>query len=264
MKHSDDYDTLAAGCAVFACAGVASHLLYFIRGDHNAYAHRWILRSLTGVGLLSGAVFYRMGLKAIPTAVISTLLAVCYFTGLFGSISLYRLFFHPLGHFPGPFWARLSNLTHVYMIRGSDNYLLMQQLHKKYGPIVRTGMCTQEGQYTEDIINPTGPSNLSINDPDAIRPVLSNASKCTKSPWYSRSLPLVSLHTVRDKKAHDARRKVFSMAFSPTALNDYEKRVVVHCEEFVRQMEHEAGKPFNASDWFKYFGNYGRHCCSVI
>ncbi|PLB36079.1 cytochrome P450 [Aspergillus candidus] len=223
-------------CAVFACAGVASHLLYFIRGDHNAYAHRWILRSLTGVGLLSGAVFYRMGLKAIPTAVISTLLAVCYFTGLFGSISLYRLFFHPLGHFPGPFWARLSNLTHVYMIRGSDNYLLMQQLHKKYGPIVRTG-----------------PSNLSINDPDAIRPVLSNASKCTKSPWYSRSLPLVSLHTVRDKKAHDARRKVFSMAFSPTALNDYEKRVVVHCEEFVRQMEHEAGKPFNASDWFKYF-----------
>jgi tryprostatin B 6-hydroxylase len=84
--------------------------------------------------------------------------------------------------------------------------------------------------------------------------VLSNESKCIKSPWYERSLPLVNLHTVRDKAAHDNRRKVFSKAFSPGALQDYENRVIVHCEEFVRQMSRMAGKSFDASEWCKYFG----------
>jgi len=88
--------------------------------------------------------------------------------------------------------------------------------------------------------------------------VLSNESKCIKSPWYERSRPVVNLHTVRDKGAHDARRKIFSQAFSPGALKDYEDRVIVHCDEFVRQMKRIAGRPFDASDWFKYFGEFCR------
>lgn len=93
-----------------------------------------------------------------------------------------------------------------------------------------------------------------MNDASAIRTVLSNESKCVKSAWYERSLPVINLHTVRDKKVHDARRKVFSKAFSPSALQEYENRVVLHCEEFVRQMTRMAGQPFDASNWFKYFG----------
>ncbi|SPO06550.1 related to pisatin demethylase cytochrome P450 [Cephalotrichum gorgonifer] len=229
-------NSVAAGCVALAAAGVGSHLFYFMHGDHNPYAHRWITRGLTGIALLGCTVLYLTRFQALPTAIITSLFSVSYFTGLFTSISLYRLFFHSLGKFPGPFWARLSNLCHAYVIRDSDNYFYIQRLHEKYGPIVRTG-----------------PSNLSVNDPSAIRLVLGNSSKCTKSPWYSRSLPVVNLHTVRDKTAHDARRKVFSKAFTPAALNDYEKRVLVHCEEFVRQMEYRAGTPFDASDWLKYF-----------
>ena len=104
------------------------------------------------------------------------------------------------------------------------------------------------------LTRPQGPSNISVNSPEAIRIVLGNQSKCIKSPWYERSRPMISLHTVRDKKQHDQRRKVFSKAFSPSAMQEYEKRVVVHCEEFVRQMKTMADKPFDASDWFKYFG----------
>lgn len=97
---------------------------------------------------------------------------------------------------------------------------------------------------------------MSINDPAAIPVVLSNESKCVKGPWYDRSLPLVNLHTVRDKSVHDARRRVFSKAFSPTALREYEERVVVHCEEFVRQIKRMNGTSFDATDWFKYFGMF--------
>lgn len=99
-----------------------------------------------------------------------------------------------------------------------------------------------------------GPNNLSVNDPSAIQIVLSNESKCKKTSWYDRSLPLVNLHTCRDKKVHDARRRVFSKAFTPAALRDYEDRVVVHCDEWIRQMDKLSGKPFDASAWLKYFG----------
>ncbi|PKS06131.1 hypothetical protein jhhlp_007448 [Lomentospora prolificans] len=236
MVDLRDNDQVATGCAALAAAGVACHLSYFIRGDHNRYAYKWITRSITGVAILGGAVLHLSHYNIVRAVAATGLFTLSYFTGLFTSISLYRLFLHPLRRFPGPFWARLSNWYHAYTIRKSDNYFLMQKLHKQYGPIVRTG-----------------PSNVSVNDPDAIRVVLGNSSKCIKSPWYERSRPMISLHTVRDKKEHDMRRKVFSKAFAPSALQNYEKRVIVHCEEFTRQMKKMAGKPFDASDWFKYF-----------
>lgn len=137
--YSGDELSAPAGCAVMAAAGVASHLLYFIRGDHNRYAHRWITRALTGIAALAAAVLYLEQYNFARAAILTSLFAPSYFAGLYTSIALYRLFFHPLRRFPGPFWARLSNLYHAYLIRKSDNYLVMQKLHAKYGPIVRTG-----------------------------------------------------------------------------------------------------------------------------
>ena len=62
------------------------------------------------------------------------------------------------------------------------------------------------------------------------------------------------MHTVREKKGHDTRRKVFSKAFTPAALQAYEKQVNVHCAEWIKQMKRLSGKPFDATDWMKYFG----------
>lgn len=94
--------------------------------------------------------------------------------------------------------------------------------------------------------------------------MLANESKCTKSPWYDKSLPLVNLHTVRDQRVHDNRRKVFSKAFAPSAMKDYEARVVVHCEEFIRQMTRLSGQSFDASAWFKYFGKCPGAVCGYM
>lgn len=137
---------LVVGCVAMAAAGVASHLLYFIRGDHNTYAHRWVTRGFMGVGVLAGAVFHFTRHKAVPTVVMTSLFTSSYFTALFTSIGLYRVLFHPLRKFPGPSWAPLSNLCHAYVIRKSDNYFLMQKLHQQYGPIVRTGASTWRGK----------------------------------------------------------------------------------------------------------------------
>lgn len=113
MIQLDDIHSLQGGCIGMAAAGVASHLLYFIRGDHNPYAHRWITRGLTGIGLLAGAVLHLTRYRALQTAVMTGLFASTYFTALFTSILLYRLFFH-VAEFPGPFLgATLEPLPHL-------------------------------------------------------------------------------------------------------------------------------------------------------
>jgi hypothetical protein len=138
---------LVQGCAAFAVAGVASHLLYFIRGDHNLDSLTWVKRSFAGIGLLAGALLYLTKFDVGRAALLTSVFTLSYFVALYTSISLYRLFLHPLRKFPGPFRARFSNLYHAYIIRKSDNYFVMQELHEKYGPIVRTGVFYASGLF---------------------------------------------------------------------------------------------------------------------
>jgi hypothetical protein len=63
-----------------------------------------------------------------------------FFTSLFTSISIYRLFFHPLRSFPGPGFARLTSWWGVTKIAlGANKYQLHHELHNRYGNIVRIG-----------------------------------------------------------------------------------------------------------------------------
>lgn len=66
-------------------------------------------------------------------------LALAYFTGLFSSMTVYRLYFHRLSSFTGPRLAAVTKLWHVWHVRDSTNYLLLGEVNKKYGSIVRTG-----------------------------------------------------------------------------------------------------------------------------
>lgn len=63
----------------------------------------------------------------------------CYLAALFTSMTIYRLYFHRLRHFPGPRLAAISKLWHVAHCLGARNYLVLDELRKKYGPFVRTG-----------------------------------------------------------------------------------------------------------------------------
>jgi hypothetical protein len=56
------------------------------------------------------------------------------------SILTYRAFFHRLSRFPGPFRARLSNLYATKLANKDEHmYLEVQELHRRYGDIVRIG-----------------------------------------------------------------------------------------------------------------------------
>ena len=69
--------------------------------------------------------------------------------------AVYNRFFHPYRHFPGPFWASITDLWYwraVRYARGEDHQL---PIHKKYGPFVRVS-----------------PDQIQIADPAAIETIV--------------------------------------------------------------------------------------------
>ena len=47
--------------------------------------------------------------------------------------AIYRLFFHPLAKFPGPFWARLTVLPSWWHTRVGDRHIWLYELQERYG-----------------------------------------------------------------------------------------------------------------------------------
>lgn len=63
----------------------------------------------------------------------------------------------------------------------------------------------------------------------------------------------MNLHTVRDKKLHEQRRKVWARSFSPKALLEYDSRITEHSDLLCRQVANQNGQPFDATRLFKWF-----------
>jgi hypothetical protein len=125
--------------SVGAALGVGSHLGYFVHGEHHMHSVRLlILLITTPVCLFAFIARIDEHISTAEAAQKTTILVVSYLASLTASVLIYRVFFHPLRHFPGPFTAKLTKLSHVLrLLRTSDNYVQADRLHKKYGDIVR-------------------------------------------------------------------------------------------------------------------------------
>lgn len=245
--------------AAAVIAGCTTHLGYFIRQEHHNTTMA-IIKSYLVLDVVIAALFLRANAGDWAMGVIKTAIVTgAYLLGLFGSMGIYRAYIHPLRKFRGPFWARLSNLYHSSLLwKNSDNYRLIYQMHQKYGPIVRTGMWEESlnlawERQQANLYSIPGPANLSLNIPEAVQRVYGADSPCEKSPWYDTSLPLQNLHTTRDRKVHERRRKVWARAFAPKALTEYDDRIAEYSERFCQHVVSLKGKPFDATRWFKYY-----------
>jgi len=81
-----------------------------------------------------------IGANSLSDSVYNMLVTVgCGTFVLFASIAVYRHFFHQLRGFPGPKIAGITKFWHAYKCLPGQNYLVLDELHKKYGDFVRTG-----------------------------------------------------------------------------------------------------------------------------
>jgi len=128
--------TIACLGAVF---GVSSHLGYFIHGEHHMQAVRLFILLITSPFVVFAFMYRLEESVSITITAQKTIIAVfSYVVALTTSILVYRIAFHPLRYFPGPFAAKVTKLSHVLrLLKTSDNYVQADRLHKKYGEIVR-------------------------------------------------------------------------------------------------------------------------------
>lgn len=199
-----------------ALAGVASHLFYFKQGEHHLHAPVLFYSLLAFPYLILSFEEVFNDTSLIEATLLSASVVFSYLGALFGSIFLYRILFHPLQAFPGPFWAKVSKIWHVYHTRDSQNHLFLDKLHREYGAFVRTGKCkSMEIKACNNLGLRLGPSEVTVFDPEAIPAVDGPGNTCVKAPWYDLLYPLKSVIIVRDKQAHDVRRKIWDPAFTP-------------------------------------------------
>jgi hypothetical protein len=205
--------------AMALVAGIIAHRALFIHGEWHLRASA-VLRVHLAVwaALLVPESRYLGVLGALQDG---SLIALAYFAGLFGSIAVYRVFFHPLRDYPGPLLARMTKLWHVVRCLDSKNYVVMEEMHEKYGEFVRTGVSIS---YLSSIVyrlsslehaNWTGPNELTIFHPDTLVTIYEgNRNPFTKPAWYDNLRPYTGLNTHRSKYVHEHRRRIWDHAFS--------------------------------------------------
>ena len=233
-NHKNHSLLYSLGIAAFS--GVTLHVFYFRRSEHHMYGVRYLQ---AGLSLFTGAVLCLVkGWSFPPRAAVECIWihgCAC-LAGLYASLIAYRLFWHPLRNFSGPFWARITSLWFCTQIKNADAHKKMLALHSTYGLFVRIGS-----------------SDLSITHPEGVQAVYGQGSACRKGSWYDEDWPRSSLHTTRDHDWHRQRRRIWSPAFSDKALRAYEPRIRRYNERLVSQMIKLAGQPVNVSHWSKYY-----------
>ena len=112
-------------------------------------------------------------LVSLLSLVSSTLLSPLYLPPLILLLylttrSLYRLYFHPLSHIPGPFYTSLSSSWLLYHAYIGDQCTAVHHLHAIYGSIVRVA-----------------PNDVDISTSDALWPIYMDKGGFAKSHYYS-------------------------------------------------------------------------------
>lgn len=126
--------------AVASVAGIAFHHLYARRVEID-----FVVWNLLGLAGALGLFFVYAGCAWLDLSLFASLyyfgVAVAWFAAsLAASILLYRGYFHPLSHIPGPRLARFTSFWAVREASGDYRFhVRLKELHEQYGDVVRIG-----------------------------------------------------------------------------------------------------------------------------
>lgn len=150
------------------------------------------------------------------------------------------LYFHPLAKYPGPRLAAVSELWNAKASASGTQPFQMQELHRKYGDVVRTGpnrLCFFTVQAYGDVYGH----------------VKQGQKRFLKSVDYAREEPRIT--SVRDPAVHAEQRRSLAHAFSARALRDQEEVLHEYVDLLIKQLGafgDNGKKPVNATDAYNW------------
>lgn len=127
-------------------AGHALHLLVFRRGEWDSAARDIMVSAAllyVGAAVALHAASGPAGGSWWASLHAATTLELAGMAGVFASMLAYRVWFHALCRYPGPWAARLSSLHLTYLSRRFRLFEELRLLHEQYGDIVRIGKCSR-------------------------------------------------------------------------------------------------------------------------
>lgn len=127
-----------------------SHFAFFIRSERDSYFKVFFSSLLLAPTAIFSTLHLYLGQSLVKSSIITGTLLVSFLLGLSTSILAYRILFHPLRHFPGPFWAKTSKwwLVYTQWKTGHRYHHYARELHERYGDIVRIGELFQIENYS--------------------------------------------------------------------------------------------------------------------
>ncbi|KAI0187259.1 cytochrome P450 CYP4/CYP19/CYP26 subfamily protein [Astrocystis sublimbata] len=151
-----------------------------------------------------------------------------------------------LSHIPGPFIASLNELQRVFWVRTTRGHLIHQDLHEKYGEVIRTG-----------------PRNVLFSNPEAISVVYPARSGFPKSRSYTALQPYSpgggSLHVVfntPDEHIHRRLKTPIANLFTAQNVLSHESQIDEVLAVLQQQLESRYvnnGKVIELVSWMGYF-----------
>lgn len=138
---------------------------------------------------------------------------------------IYRLYFHPLAHFPGPKFAAVSFLYEIYfdllVAPGGQFIYRLDELHDKYGPVIR---CSPEEIHVRD----SQWFDTLYTGPGHVRSKWSKSIRANGSPG--------SVASAESHDLHRERRAALNPFFSKKAVDEVElsirSKVEKMCQKF--------------------------------
>lgn len=120
--------------------GVTLHVFVLRRGEWDLAVPKMLATAGAAHLALSLGLVLRTEADLWSAVKTSSSLVATSILGVYLSMLVYRVAFHRLNRFPGPFLARFSNFYFAGLtLKSHQEYVELQKLHKRYGDVVRIG-----------------------------------------------------------------------------------------------------------------------------
>ncbi|KAH0578707.1 hypothetical protein H2248_003835 [Termitomyces sp. 'cryptogamus'] len=164
---------------------------------------------------------------------------VCYLASLVACTVLYRVSpVHPLAKYPGPLPCKITKLYFAIVAFGGKQHKWYNELHRRYGDVVRIG-----------------PNELSFCSPDLIAPGLGSHGmpKSAAFDWHSIDPDCKIMVAIRNPPQHAKVRRVWARGFTPEALRAYHPILDKRTEQLLNHLGERTGQAIDLSKWLTWF-----------
>ncbi|KAF4636423.1 hypothetical protein G7Y89_g1665 [Cudoniella acicularis] len=136
-------------------------------------------------------------------------------------VSIYRVTWHPLAKYPGPWTAKFTDWYGAYHSARGQLHIKTWQGHQKWGSIVRQG-----------------PNKVVLNSVEGLQDVY-HSKNVQKSKGYLSMVPspgVYNIHTAVDKSLHKHKRKVIGQGLSDQCMRAFEPTMLDKIDIFVKKL----------------------------